>query len=111
MVSEQVHLSSLYDHINKGAKPKLNKCLKCGQPCYRSIDYCPKNLNLVEAKVSETEVNGVKDGDDDEALELEADEGEMSNCIVQKILLALKRIIRAIRFLEHVAPSTIKCII
>lgn len=53
----------------------LNKCLKCGEPSHRSSDYLPENLNLIEAEVSETEVNNVKDWDNEEALELAVDEG------------------------------------
>ena len=64
--------------------------LKCREPRHRSSDCSYKNLNLVEAEVGEAEVNNVNDGDDGEALELEAYEGELLNCIVQKILLVLK---------------------
>lgn len=53
----------------------LNKCLKCREPGHRSSDYHLKNLNLVEAKVSKIELNNVENGDDEEALELEANEG------------------------------------
>ena len=35
-------------------------------------------------------MNEVEDEGDEEALELKTDEGELLNCIVQKILLALK---------------------
>ena len=35
-------------------------------------------------------MNDIKDGDDNEALELEANGGELLNYIVQKILLAPK---------------------
>lgn len=53
----------------------MNKCLKCREPSHRSSDYL-KILNLVEAKVSKIELNDVESGDDEEALELEANEGE-----------------------------------
>ena len=49
-----------------------------------------KNLNLVEVESSEAKVNDIKDEGGENALELEADEGELLNCIVQKILLAPK---------------------
>lgn len=75
---------------NPYAKPILNKCLKCREPRHRSNEYRPKNLNLVKTKVSKVEVNDVEDGDDEEALGLEANEGELLNCIVQKILLTSK---------------------
>lgn len=42
-------------------------------------------MSLVEVKVGESEVNNVKDGNDKEALELEANEGILLNNIVQKI--------------------------
>ena len=61
----------------------LNKCLKCGGPRHRSNDCRLKNLNLVEAEAGDAEVNSVvKDGDDEEALELEADDREFLNFIV-----------------------------
>lgn len=49
-----------------------------------------KNLNSVEAEVDEIEINIIENGNDEDALELKANEGEMLSCIVQKILLALK---------------------
>lgn len=61
----------------------LNKCLKCGEPRHRSNDCRLKNLNLVEAEAGDVEVNNVvKDKDDEEALELEADDREFLNFIV-----------------------------
>lgn len=48
-----------------------------------TISNNPKSLNLVKAKVYEAEANDIEDEDDKEALELEADEGEMLNCIIQ----------------------------
>ena len=68
----------------------LNKCLKCGEPGHRLNDFHPKNLSLIEVKVGESEVNNIKDGNDKEALELEANGGILSNNIVHKILLAPK---------------------
>lgn len=68
----------------------LNKYLKCRELGLRPSDYLPKNLNLVEVEVNEIGADVVKDGDDEKALELVADEGEMLNCIVQKVLLASK---------------------
>lgn len=44
----------------------------------------------MEPDVDKVEVNNVKDGNDEEALKLEADKGEMLNCIVYKILLTTK---------------------
>ena len=67
-----------------------NKCFKCGEPRHRSSDCCSKNLNLVEVEVGEAKMNEVKDRKDKEALALEADEGELLNCIVLKFLLASK---------------------
>lgn len=67
-----------------------NKCLKCRELGHRSSDCYSKKLNFVEAKVGKAEMNDVEDGDDEEALELEVDERELLNCIMQKILLALK---------------------
>ena len=67
-----------------------SKCFKCGEPGHRSNDCHFKNLNLVEAEVGEAEVNDIEDESDEEALGLEVDEGELLNCIVQKILLVPK---------------------
>lgn len=39
-----------------------NKCLKCEEPRHRLSDYRSKNLNLVETKVGEAEVDDVEDG-------------------------------------------------
>lgn len=75
---------------NPYAKPILNKCLKWREPNHQLNDCRSKNLNLVEAKVDEIEINIIENGNDEEALELKANEGEMLSCIVQKILLALK---------------------
>lgn len=69
----------------------LNKCLKCREPRHRSNDCRLKNLNLVKAEAGDAKVNNVvKDMDDEEALELEADDREFLNFILQKIFLALR---------------------
>lgn len=51
---------------------------------------CRPNLNLLEVAISEVEADNIENGDNEKALELEADEGKMLNCIGEKILLALK---------------------
>ncbi|KAH9753570.1 hypothetical protein KPL71_015115 [Citrus sinensis] len=49
-----------------------------------------KQKTWPEAEVGEAEVNDIEDESDEEALGLEVDEGELLNCIVQKILLVPK---------------------
>lgn len=65
----------------------------------------------MEAKADEADVHLVVDGDDEEALELGAYEGEILNCIMQNTLWSqsLKRITSAIRFLGYVALLMTKC--
>ena len=67
---------------NPYKKPMPSKCFKCRELGHRSNDCRYKNLNLVEAEVGEAEVNDVENEGDEEALELEVDEGELLNCIV-----------------------------
>lgn len=57
---------------------------------HQSSDCRPKYLNLLEVAISEVEADNIENGDNEKALELEADEGKMLNCIGEKILLALK---------------------
>lgn len=63
----------------------------------------------MEVEVDEVEVNDVVDKIDEEALELEVNEGEILNYIVQKIFLVPK--FEEDNQRNNVAPSIIRCTI
>ena len=65
----------------------LDKCLKCRELGHRSSNYHFKILNLVEGKVSKTELNDVENGDAKEALELKANEGETKLYYIEDFII------------------------
>ncbi|XP_041001668.1 uncharacterized protein LOC121247371 [Juglans microcarpa x Juglans regia] len=75
---------------NPYSRPMLGKCFRCNQPGHRS-NKCPtrRTVHMIEGEEEGQEDEGDSEGE--EAGEfVEGDEGEPVNCIIQRVMLALK---------------------